>query len=284
MNCEIESTVNLLEYIINLGASKISQEKLESFKFYLIEILREKFLDTNCDSNNPLSDSDIRELRIHYNLPFPIELACKLADIDENLLKSNLPRYMTIKTNPNSVIFQIGENGPECRLFQSQLGLWKITGDENVTPKENLNPLISTIEERVIHYINFKTKYQPWDNRRLVLEDFKIDIHGNKTPYVYYEDPTPSLILENENILQWENFKHFSKWFKKGKILPTKGETFHEFTHYECINEFISQLNGDPPSNNLKLHQDYIDNTVYWEKQLKRKKYLNNLYWDSTNN
>ena len=281
MAWEVTSTVNLLEYVITLGSSKIPQEKLKKFNINLANILRDNFAETDCDKNNPLSDSDIRRLCINDNMPFPIKLACHLSDIEENLLRSNLPRYMKIDTDPRSVIFQIGENGPECRLFQKNSGVWNIP-IQNIKPKENINPLLSTMDEIVLYYINYKSKYQPWDNRKLILEDTKIDIYGNITPYVYYEDKTPSLVLENETVLQWKNFQHFSKWFKKGKI-KTTGGNFHEFDHYECVKEFISQLNGETPSDNLKLHQDYIDNPEYWNTCVKKRRYLSNLYWDSTN-
>jgi hypothetical protein len=293
MKNEIESSANLIVHVMKLAKTKIPENNLETFKTTLVNLLLERYSKTKWKPNDPSSESFYRKLRICDDISPSIELAYQTADIDELMFRSSLPIYMTISPDPNTVIFQIGRNGPPCELYHSEGpdGPWESSEEykQLFQMYHKHNPLATNLAKKVYNYLEFKSRYQPWDNRKLTLDPEPISIDGeliDEDNDFYYFDSQPDIITQNEHLGPC-NFKYFKKWFiKGGSISEWQYYSKLNFSTRQCAKEYLRHINGDPPSPAFKLHSAYLEDPVSYEKLFKkiRNTPTNNAYWLTENN
>ena len=275
MKNEKETVVNILTHIMELSKVKIEETQMNIFKFNL----NNNLLDKN--TSHIKSNSKIT-LTIACNIPEPIKLSFIQAGIDENKFRSTLPRILIINYEENLVNFQIGTNGPICELYHNKgpNSPWEQSKHFRTISKlaHQKYPIKPDISKTVFHYLVFKRRYQPWDNRKFKLDKHPVTITGDKAIipdyWDYYE--IPEIILQNQDIIP--DYIWWRKWIRKN---GTYCET--DVSYFDTINEYLHQLNGYAPSKLFKKHDSYVNDPSYWIDIFKniRQTPNNNLYWQN---
>ena len=273
MENNIQSASNLLIHIIKLSKINIPEHKLKVFKQTLINILAYKV-----SIKRKSLDKILIELIVKYDISHEIEYAFKIANISEQTFRSSLPRRLIIVINMFTVMFKIGDKGEFCEIYNTDINSpWNNTQQYRDICAQIIldSPKIPNIALITYNYLNFKTRYCPWDGRRYELDNNPIDINGNEFEVDGYYDlkDTPAIITENEDLL--DDFKSFRKWIQKNTTYKYWIDTL------DCIYEFLSQLNGDPPSEIFRTHEYYKDDPEGYRKMFQFNKFQpkNNLYW-----
>lgn len=278
MENEIQSIINLIIHVINLSQSNIPTEKLDIFSRTLTCGLH-KYKPTQWDKEFAFNKSDKKQLVMRCYITPVIVTAYKKAEISEKHFRSSLPRFFTISFDTDIVLFQIGKNGPECVLYnENSLIPWEYK--EIHETSENSKLLWYDLETTIYHYLKFKSTYHPWDGRRLDFDDYPFDINGNSVEDEEYNDYysslyCPNIITENDDLEG--NFQIFVRWFK----FNIQGVDPSDISARHCAEEYIASINGDPTSDLVQKHYDYMAHPARWEKynRFECQRPKSNLYW-----
>lgn len=280
---EIESAVNLILHIMKLSKQVIVDKELKAFKSILLSTLTDRYCLENWNPKNPALGSKLRSLKISLVISNRIRIAFEEAEICEWIFRNSFPITFEVYPNPNSVSFKIGEKGPECYLVNDKGPKfpWEPTDIYSqlaAIAYSNNNSI--NCNEMAHHYIAYKSRYQPWDGRKLEIDYDPINIDGSRNTlnddwdYFPYEDKLPDIVLQEE-VRHIYNFTDFSKWFRKGGDFET------DVTQKDIIKEFLNHLNGEKASEYFQRMSCYKENKKYYDCLFEQRKYEpnNNRYW-----
>ena len=263
MKNELESVCNLLVHMIELSKSGVSEDTLQAFKSNLLTILHEsiigKYWNETCPSGKRFTwDIEIILTRFGRLIHRWIQKAFQNIGIKDTVYCMYFPD-MRIYITPDLVQFIIGVGNPKCTLYSkdSPDTPWLPTEEYQQLSRLHFltKPNMKNTAEVISHYIQYTSRYQPWDGRILKLELNNVTIDGQPIEdeehndwYIDNEMRTPEIIKQQEFI--HGNFKQFCKYLRN--------RTFEYITKRQCIDEYLHQINSEEPSDFYKRNFEYI--------------------------
>lgn len=262
MKNELESVCNLLIHVIELSHSGVPEDTLQAFKSNLLTIFQESIIGTSgtrtCSYERRFNwDIEIIQTRFGCLIHRWIEMAFQKIGIEEKIYRTYFPD-MRIYITPNLVQFIIGVGNPKCTLYSSD------SPDTPWLPTEEYQQLARlhfmsnnkvNIAERTYHYLQYTSRYRPWDGRILKLELNNINIDGypiedeeSNDWYIDADMKTPEIIKQQQFI--HGNFKDFCRSLRRN--------TLEYVTNRQCVDEYLHQINYDEPSELYKRSFEYI--------------------------